>query len=360
MTSNCRLCRQNNPVHPVDPVKKKHVSNQNTCPNMPLIPHSSYPGAPFLQRGGHLQSMIPGLFRRVKGVDYQRERIETADGDFLDLDWVRGSVPSSRLVIVSHGLEGSSKTQYALGTVKFFAQNGWDALAWNCRSCSGEMNRKFRMYHHGDTEDISTVVNHALATGRYETVALVGYSMGGNITLKYVGTGGDNLPPQVKAAVAFSAPCDIRAGSDVLDRWSNWVYKTRFLRFLKKKIRYKARQFPGRLDVSRLKRVRRWYDFDEHFSAPICGFASADEFHQQASAKNFVAGTRIPTLLVSALNDPILTPECFPVEIAREHPFLHLELSYGGGHCGFQARGGGEFSWAEKRALEFVEGSLVG
>mgnify|MGYP000263819832 CR=1 FL=1 len=325
---------------------------------MPLIPQSSYPGPPFLQRGGHLQSILPGLFRRVKGVDYQRERIETPDGDFLDLDWLRKPTSSKRLMIVSHGLESNSGASYCLGTAKLFAQNGWDALAWNCRSCSGEMNRKFRMYHHGDTEDISTVVNHALATGHYDIVALVGFSMGGNITLKYVGTGGENLPPQVRAAVAFSAPCDIRAGSDVLDHWENWIYKTRFMAFLKKKIRQKARQFPGRLDVSKLKRVKRWYDFDEHFSAPICGFASADEFHQQASAKNFVAGTRIPTLLVSALNDPILTPECFPVEIAREHPFLHLELSSGGGHCGFQSRGGGEFSWAERRALEFVEGVL--
>ncbi len=326
---------------------------------MPLIPQSSYPGPPFLQRGGHLQSMIPGLFRRVKGVEYQRERIETPDGDFLDLDWLLKPERSQRLVIVSHGLESNSQAQYCLGTAKIFAQHGWDALAWNCRSCSGEMNRKFRMYHHGDTEDISTVVNHALAVGGYESIALVGYSMGGNITLKYVGTGGKNLPPQVRAAVAFSAPCDIRAGSDVLDRWDNWIYKARFLSFLKKKIHEKDRLFPGRLDVSKLKQVRRWYDFDEYFSAPICGFVSADEFHQQASAKNFVAGTRIPTLLVSALNDPILTPECFPVEIAREHPFLHLELSLGGGHCGFQARGGGEFSWAEQRALEFVEESLM-
>lgn len=326
---------------------------------MPLIPQSSFPGSPFWQRGGHLQSMIPGLFRRVKGVDYQRERIETPDADFLDLDWLRKPDSSRRLVVISHGLEADSRSQYCLGTAKYFALHGWDALAWNCRSCSGEMNRNFRMYHHGDTEDIATVVNHALQTDRYDTIALVGFSMGGNITLKYVGTAGEALPKQVRAAVAFSAPCDIRAGADVLDRWDNWIYKQRFLSYLKQKIRNKAVLFPGRLDVSKLKQLRRWYDFDEHFSAPICGFASADEFHRQASAKNFVAGTRIPTLLVSALNDPILTPECFPMDIAREHPFFHLELTSGGGHCGFQIRGGGAFSWAEQRALEFVEGLVL-
>ena len=325
---------------------------------MPLISQSSYPGPPFWQRGGHLQTLLPGMLRRVKGVEYQRERIETPDEDFLDLDWLRNPEPSRKLVIITHGLEGDSYRQYCLGTAKFFVQQGWDALVWNCRSCSGEMNRNFRMYHHGDTEDITAVINHALATGRYDTVALVGYSMGGNISLKYVGTAGDNLPEQVKAVVAFSSPCDIRAGADVLDRWDNWIYKTRFLSFLKKKIEHKNHQFPGRMDVSKLKQIRRWYDFDENFSAKICGFASADEFHTQASAKNFVAGTRIPTLLVSALNDPILTPACFPVEIARDHPFFYLELPACGGHCGFQMRGGGEFSWAERRALEFIEGVL--
>lgn len=319
-----------------------------------MILKSTYPGAPVWQPGGHLQSIIPGVFRKVKGVRYQRERIETPDGDFLDLDWLRGPEPRQRLMIVTHGLEASSDAQYCRGTAKIFYENGWDALAWNCRSCSGEMNRRFRMYHHGDTEDIGAVVDHAIVTGGYEQVALVGYSMGGNISLKYVGTRGEQIPPQVRAAVAFSAPCDIRAGADVLDRWDNWIYKKRFLAYLKKKIRHKARQFPGRLELAKLKKVRRWYDFDEYFSAPICGFASADEFHAQASAKNFIAGTRVPTLIVSALNDPILTPECFPVEIAREHPFLHLELTSGGGHCGFAALGGGEYSWAEQRALGFV------
>ncbi|HLP94913.1 MAG TPA: alpha/beta fold hydrolase [Saprospiraceae bacterium] len=319
-----------------------------------MILKSTYPGAPVWQSGGHLQSIIPGVFRKVKGVHYQRERIETPDGDFLDLDWLRGHEPRRRLMIVTHGLEASSDAQYCRGTAKIFYENGWDALAWNCRSCSGEMNRHFRMYHHGDTEDIGAVVDHAIATGGYEQVALVGYSMGGNISLKYVGTRGGQIPPQVCAAVAFSAPCDIRAGADVLDRWDNWIYKKRFLAYLAKKVRHKARQFPGRLKPELLKKVRRWYDFDEYFSAPICGFASADEFHAQASAKNFIAGTRVPTLIVSALNDPILTPECFPVDIAREHPFLHLELTSGGGHCGFAARGGGEYSWAERRALGFV------
>jgi hypothetical protein len=258
-------------------------------------------------------------------------------------------------VILTHGLEGSSAGQYIRGTARHFVRNGWDALAWNCRSCSGEMNRRFRMYHHGDTEDIDTVIGHALAGGRYDTLVLVGYSMGGNITMKYLGTKGADAPPQIKAGVAFSSPCDIAAGSDALDRWDNIIYKKRFMAFLERKMHLKNQQFPGKLDVSKLKAVRRWHDFDEWFSAPICGYGSAAEFHHNASAKNFLEGIRVPTLLVNAENDPILTPECFPFEIARSHPYFYFELAPGGGHCGFRARGDRDSSWSERRALEFCE-----
>lgn len=318
---------------------------------MPLVEKSSFPGAPFWQFNGHLQTLAPGILRRIKDIDYQRERIETPDGDFLDLDWLKHG--NRRLVILTHGLEGSSAGQYIRGTARHFFRNGWDALAWNCRSCSGEMNRSFRMYHHGDTEDIHTVIRHALASGPYEAVALVGYSMGGNITMKYLGTKGVDADPRIMAGVAFSSPCDIAAGADVLDRWDNFIYKKRFMGFLARKLQLKDQQFPGRLDVAKLQAVRRWHDFDEWFSAPICGYASAAEFHQQASAKNFLEGIRVPTLLVSALNDPILTPECFPVETARNHPYFYFELTPGGGHCGFRAKGDGESSWSERRALEF-------
>lgn len=319
---------------------------------MPLIESSSFPGAPFWQSNGHLQTLAPGILRRVQGIDYQRERIETSDDDFLDLDWII-TPGNKKLVVITHGLEGNSGAQYVKGTAKLFFQNGWDALAWNCRSCSGEMNRQFRMYHHGDTEDISAVINHALKTRGYESVVLVGYSMGANISMKFLGTQGQKLPKQVKAAAVFSAPCDIRAGADVLDRWDNALYKFRFMRDLYHKIKVKAIQHPGKIDISNFKKVRYWRDFDEYFSAPISGYASAADFHQQASAKNFLAGIKTPTLLVSALNDPILTPECFPIAIARNHPYFHLELTSGGGHCGFQAKGDKTFFWSERRALEF-------
>jgi predicted alpha/beta-fold hydrolase len=284
-------------------------------------------------------------------VAYQRERISTPDDDFLDLDWLRHG--NRRLVVLTHGLEGSSKRSYIRGAAKFFSQNNWDVLAWNCRSCSGEMNRAFRLYHHGDIDDIGTVVNHTLQSGSYETIALVGYSMGANITMKYLGVLGEKAPSQISAAAVFSAPCDLESGAEVLDRWENAFYRYRFLRALIQKIRVKDAQFSGKLDLSKLREVRRWRDFDEYFSAPICGYRDAADFYKNASAKNFIAGIRIPTLLVNAQNDPILTPACMPVELARAHPFFYFEMPKHGGHCGFLSRGD-EFAWSERRALEFV------
>jgi uncharacterized protein len=317
---------------------------------MAILP-SSFPGAPRRLFNGHLETLSAGIFRRVHGVQYTRERINTPDGDFLDLDWIRRG--NKRLLILTHGLEGNSDRQYMRGAAKLFSQNGWDVLAWNCRSCSGEMNRAFRLYHHGDIHDIGTVVQHASTLSGYEKIALVGFSMGANITMKYLGIHGEKTPPQVRVAVTFSAPCDLEAGAYVLDRWDNTLYRKRFMRSLVQKLRTKDAQFPGRLDLSKLRNIKQWRDFDEWFSAPICGYRDAAEFYRNSSSKYFVDGIRRPTLLISAKNDPILTPGCFPVEIAREHPYFHLELTEQGGHCAFRAHNDGEFAWSERRALAF-------
>ncbi|MBP6828605.1 MAG: alpha/beta fold hydrolase [Saprospiraceae bacterium] len=323
---------------------------------MPLLESSSFPGPPRWQYNGHLQTLYPGVFRRVHGVDYQRERINTPDRDFLDLDWIRQG--SKRLLLLTHGLEGNSGRQYIRGAAKLFSRHHWDVLAWNCRSCSGEMNRAFRMYHHGDIDDIGTVVQHALRTGGYTDVALVGFSMGANISMKYLGVTGENAPAPIRAAVVFSAPCDLQSGSEVLDRWENAFYRKRFMRALIKKIRVKNAQFPGRLDLAKISEIRCWRDFDEYFSAPISGYRDAADFYRNASAKNFIPGIRVPTLLVNALNDPILTPACMPVDLARQNDAFYLEMTEAGGHCGFQDRLNGEFFWSERRALEFVTSFL--
>ena len=300
----------------------------------------------------HLQTILPSLLRRVPGVVYERERLTLTDGDFVDLDWLdRGS---KKLVIITHGLEGDSSRHYVKGTARLFAQAGWDVLAWNCRSCSGEMNRAFRLYNHGEIGDIGEVIAHALTIRSYDKVTLIGYSMGGNITLKYLGVHGRQVPDVIRRAAAISAPTDLHASARMLDLPSNRFYRNRFMKKLVLKMRRKAELFPGRLDLSSLQQVRVWRDFDEAFSAPINGYRDAEDFYTQASAVNFMPGITVPTLLLNAQNDPILSPECSPGWLAETHPHIYLETPSTGGHVGFAAAGD-LHTWAERRALAFME-----
>ncbi|GAB3180790.1 YheT family hydrolase [Telluribacter humicola] len=318
---------------------------------MPVLRHSSYPGPPRYLYNGHLQTIVPSAFRKVKGLVYERERLDLSDGDFLDLDWVdRGS---KRLVILTHGLEGDSYRPYMMGTAKLFAQSDWDVLAWNCRSCSGEMNRAFRLYNHGEIGDIHEVIQHALRTRRYEEVALIGFSMGGNITLKYLGVHGKEAPDVIRRGMAVSAPVDLGSSARILDSPSNRFYKKRFLNKLTRKVLLKAELHPGLLDITRLQSVRVWQDFDEAFSAPLGGYRDATDFYTQASALNYMPGIQIPVLLVNAQNDPILTPQCAPAALAEQHPHIYLETPRLGGHVGFMVARD-EYTWSERRALEFV------
>ena len=312
---------------------------------------TTFPNSPLHQFNGHLQTIIPGVFRKVTGVAYQRERLELDDGDFLDLDWIFNQ--SKNLVILSHGLEGSSDRQYILGAAKLFSQNNWDVLAWNCRSCSGEMNRTARLYHHGDIEDIGAAIHQATQRNNYENIVMIGYSMGGAMSLNYLGKNGKSIPSNIRGAIAFSTPCDLKEGADILNKPSNLIYRKLFLNNLKKKIVIKETEFPGRVDLKKLNEIKVWRDFDEHFSAPLNNYKNAEAFYYNSSAKNFMENIQVPTLLVNALNDPILTPGCSPVDIAKVNSNIIIENPKKGGHCGFMEKGE-EFAWSEYRALEFA------
>ncbi|HRJ15386.1 MAG TPA: alpha/beta fold hydrolase [Saprospiraceae bacterium] len=318
---------------------------------MPLIASSSYLQSPAYLWNGHVETIVPAVARRVK-VPYERERLELPDGDFVDLDWL--DKKSRRLLVLTHGLEGNSRRNYVQATARFFAQEGWDVLAWNCRSCSGEMNRLPRLYHHGEIGDFGQVIQHAFRTKDYEQVALVGFSMGGSITLKYLGVQGKELPDAVKTGIAFSTPCDIEASIRTLELPVNRFYKNRFYKKLRRKIELKAIQFPGLIDAGLLNQVKTWRDFDTFFSAPLNGFDSPETFYQQASCVNYMEGIRVPALLANAQNDPILSPECSPAELCRRHPNVYLEMPARGGHVGFTLHRRG-FSWMEQRAMEFIQ-----
>ncbi|MBC8156387.1 MAG: alpha/beta fold hydrolase [Bacteroidetes bacterium] len=319
---------------------------------MPLVQPPGYPGPPAYLCNGHLQTIMPSLTRKVRGVFYERERLTLDDGDFVDLDWVRKD--SRKLVVITHGLEGDSHRQYVLGAAKLFADNGYEVLAWNCRSCSGEMNRAFRLYNHGEIGDIHQVIQHALNAKSYDDVTLLGFSMGGNITLKYLGVHGRQLPEVLRRGIAVSAPTDLHASARLLDFPANRFYRNRFMKKLIVKIARKATQFPGRLDMSKLGQVRVWRDFDEFFSAPVNGYRDAADFYTQASALNFMPGITVPTLLLNAQNDPMLSPTCSPVELADRSPCIFLEMPPSGGHVSFVVSRD-VHTYAERRALAFAQ-----
>ncbi|SDL27621.1 hypothetical protein SAMN05421823_10581 [Catalinimonas alkaloidigena] len=319
---------------------------------MPLV--ASPYRAPRLLFNGHLQTIAPHLWRRQPPVAYRRERLELPDGDFLDLDWVDAAVDQNRLVVLSHGLEGDSSRAYMVGMAHAFAAQGWHVLAWNCRTCSGVMNRLPRFYHHGDADDLAAVVQHALAPGKYRQLVLIGFSMGGSMTLKYLGRTAAPVPEAVQGAVVFSVPCDLYSSIVRLHHPHNVLYRRRFLQKLKQKMVRKALQFPDQVNIRNLDLIQDFPSFIERFMGPLHGYRDLARFYHEASAVHYLAGIRRPTLLVNAQNDPMLAGKCFPVAEARDHTFLHLEMPLTGGHVGF-TRYGFRLNWAEQRALEFVE-----
>ncbi|RPA69336.1 alpha/beta fold hydrolase [Cyclobacteriaceae bacterium YHN15] len=323
---------------------------------MPIIYQSTYGPPPKLLVNGHLETIYPSIFRKIEGVKYKRERIYTPDNDFLDIDWSK--VGGSKLLIISHGLEGSSDRHYAKGLAKLFNHNGYDVLAWNNRSCSGEMNQGPILYHHGASYDLETVFKYVEGTQPYEEYYLAGISMGGAQTLKYLGEKGLDLDPKIKRAAVYSTPCNLPASAGTLKEKGNAFYKNRFLVKLKAKMQLKGEQYPGLVDMDLLKKVKDFDTFDTHFTAKVHGFKDADNFYKSVSADNWMENIQIPTLIINALNDPLLAGKCYPIELAKKHTEIHLEMPKRGGHTGFLVKGQ-EFTWAEYRFLDFIIGNKL-
>ncbi len=317
---------------------------------MPFIAKSDY-SPPLLLSNGHVQTTISSIFRKVN-IAFKRERIDTPDGDFLDLDWSK--VKSEKLVIISHGLEGSTDRAYVKGMVKAFNNHGWDALAWNYRGCSGEPNLKLRTYHSGATDDLETVILHALSHDQYVELCLVGFSMGGNITAKYLGEIGDSISGKIKSSIAFSVPCDLKSSAEKLSQFSNKIYMRRFLGFLHEKIKSKIEFFPDEINDDGFSRIKTFKEFDDRYTAPIHGFENAEDYWRKCSSKQFLDNIRIPTLLINSKNDPFLTNSCNPIEQAQSNPNLFLEIPESGGHVGFISLNNNGIYWSESKAVLFA------
>lgn len=303
---------------------------------------------PVWLRSGHLQSVWSTLFRKVALAEPQEEIIATPDDDFLRLDWYRQG--SSRLAILSHGLEGHSRRPYMVGLARALLRDGWDVLTWNFRSCGGVMNRQPRYYHSGATGDLSRVVGHGLAQG-YDTLYLGGFSMGGNLTLLYLAEQGERVASAIAGAVTFSVPCDLAGSARVLALPSRRIYMKRFLDDLGAKMTEKARRYPDIVDVTDFEKIRNFRQFDDRYTAPLHGFRDAEDYWARCSALPRLKDIRVPALMVNAMDDPFLSRNCFPAARSVLGSHVHVEAPKWGGHVGFVELAGDGYYWSERRAV---------
>jgi hypothetical protein len=295
--------------------------------------------------------------RRPMKLDLRRERWDLPDGDFLDVDRMASPGADAPLVVVCHGLEGSSGSPYVLGILARARARGYAALALNFRGCSGEPNRAARLYHSGETTDLAFVIQRLLAEQPDRKLLLVGFSLGGNVVTKYLGEQGESAAPHVLAAAVVSVPFDLSACCDALDGPGRLarVYRQRFLLTLVPKALAKARAFPGTVDPDRIKGARLLREFDDAATAPFHGFAGAADYYARSSSGPFVAKVRTPLLVLSAEDDPFVPGSTLPTGVMKENPLVMPLISREGGHVGFL--GGTPWDptrWAEDRAMEFL------
>ena len=312
---------------------------------------------PWWYRGRHLQTLWGPLFRRPRRPRVRRERWETPDGDFLDLDWLVGG--SGPLVLILHGLEGSSLSHYASGLLAEIAALGWRGAVVNFRSCSGELNRLPRLYHSGETSDLGWVVARLVGAEPGLRLGLVGVSLGGNVALKWLGERGEAAP--VAAAVAVSTPFDLEACARVLDRQpGRLLYTAQFLRTMKAKVRAKAHMYDGLVNLAAALRARTFAEYDRHVTAPLGGFADERDYWTRSSSGPYLPQIRRPCLLINAVNDPFIPAASLPTAALAASPWLEAAFVAEGGHAGFLEGRTGQASWAERRAMAFLRRHLLG
>lgn len=317
---------------------------------MPIIQSTYKP--PILFRNGFASTVYSGLWRKVKGVSQVRERISLRDDDFLDLDWSHASKPTNKLIIVLHGLEGDAQRPYMLGTAKHFNDNDIDAVCVNFRGCSGEENSKYRAYHSGETNDLSDVIKHVITTKSYTDIYLKGFSLGGNVVLKYLGEG-NVIPTSIKAGIAVSVPCFLYGSMLQLHKLKNVLYHDRFKKHLIEKLKVKHRLFPDNMSMETIRSIKTLKDFDDIYTSKVHGFKDALDYYEQSSSLQFLPNIKVPTLIINSNNDSFLSLECFPLEAAKQNPNLFLETPKYGGHVGFYESN--NLYYNESRAVEFIE-----
>ena len=316
---------------------------------MPIIQSSYKP--PFYFKNGFVSTVYSGLIRRVS-IQQERERITLSDGDFLDLDWSYSKEKSNTLIILLHGLEGHGQRPYMTGTATYFNKNSIDAVCVNFRGCSGENNLKYNSYHSGFTSDLHEVIQHAISVKGYSEIYLKGISLGANVILKYLGEH-SGVPEPVKAAIAVSVPCDLYGSCKELHKLKNKLFHDRFLKDLIAHLKLKQQLFPEQLSLEEVKTIKSLLEFDHVYTSKAHGFIDAFDYYEKSSCLQFLPNVKTSSLIINALNDSFLSPECYPIREAKNNPNLYLEMPNYGGHAGFVDKNNVYYN--EKRALEFVK-----
>lgn len=312
---------------------------------------------PWWLKGGHAQTLAGKLFKPKPDLDLRRERLDTPDGDFIDLDFMPEARSPRPIVIVLHGLEGSARRSYVLTALAALDAQGLWGVGLNFRSCSGELNRTSRFYHSGETGDLAHVL--AMLAERFPGMPMgaLGFSLGGNALLKYLGEVGESESPPLQAAAAISVPFDLSAGARTLETgFMGRLYTFYFMRMLRRKTSLKREILSEAVDVDAVLRAKTLRAFDELATAPLHGFAGAEDYYARSSSAGFLERIRAPTLLLHSLDDPFLPAHAVPRDTVERNPALTGVFTKRGGHVGFI--GGGQplwpRPWAELEAARFL------
>ncbi|HCW78641.1 MAG TPA: hypothetical protein DG084_05945 [Gemmatimonadetes bacterium] len=292
--------------------------------------------APTWARGPHQQTILARMLRPAPPIRSVRERIETPDDDFVDIDWSTLNVSDAPIVIVLHGLEGSSHSKYVRNVCRELNALGVRTLAMNFRGCSGEPNRALPYYHSGDTRDLILITGMLRERHPRASIGAMGFSLGGNVLLKAMGESIDGGQALFDAAAVMSVPYDLAASSALLQSTRmGRIYSEYFMRSLRRKVLWKQNQLAQVLDMGAIARVRSIEDLDEAVTAPLNGFNSAGDYYTQCSSTTFLAEVRVPTLMLHSEDDPFLPSDAIPHREAERNPALRLLLTPSGGHVGF-------------------------
>lgn len=322
---------------------------------MPVFTSDFLPTIPF--RNGHFNTMYRPLFMKDTA-NYSRKRITTWDHDFIDLDF--SLVGSETLVLLIHGLEGSSESKYMTSTTNFLNEKGLDTVCFNLRGCSGEDNLLLSTYHSGKTEDVDFVIQYLIQNYSYKNILIVGFSLGGNLTLKYLGEKSSEVSPIVKGGIAVSVPIDIASAEKEMDKIKNKLYMEIFFKTMKNKVLEKAHKFPEyQLDKDKLFKATRFKHLEYLYTVPVFGFESPEDYWEKASSKPCLSSIKVPSLLINAKDDTFLSNECYPFDEAHNSTFFHLEAPNYGGHVGFMTSfNSKENTWLEERIARFIKQNI--